>query len=133
MFTYQRKSHSKYSIKYHFVFCTKYRRRILTGLFAEYIKDLMVEKTKDQFSIDEIEVDKDHIHVLVESDPTRAPLNFVRLAKMMTTYHAWRSDWSIFLKSIYWKERTLWSDGYFVATTGQASTETIRQYIESQG
>lgn len=29
--------------------------------------------------------------------------------------------------------RTLWSDVYFVATTGQASTETIRQYIESQG
>ena len=46
MFKYQRKSHSKYSIKYHFVFCTKYRRRILTGLFADYIKELMVEKRK---------------------------------------------------------------------------------------
>jgi putative transposase len=133
MFKYQRKSHSKYSIKYHFVFCTKYRRQILTGLFAEYVKELMVEKTKDQFTIDEIEVDKDHIHVLVESDPTRSPLDFVRLAKMVTTYHAWRSNWSTFLRSVYWKERTLWSDGYFVATTGQASTETIRQYIESQG
>jgi putative transposase len=92
MLTYQRKSHSKYSIKCHFVFCTKYRRWILTGLFAEYAKDLMVEKTKEQFSIDEIEVDKDHIHVLVESDPTRSPLDFVRLTKMMTTYHAWRSN-----------------------------------------
>lgn len=102
-------------------------------MFAEYIKCLMVEKTKDQFSIDEIEVDKDHIHVLVDSDPTKSPLDFVRLAKMMTTYHAWRSDWSTLLNSVYWKERTLWSDGYFVATTGQASTETIRQYIESQG
>ena len=82
----------------------------------------MVEKTKAQFTIDEIEVDKDHIHILVDSDPTRSPLDFVRLAKMMTTYHAWRSNWSTFLKS----EKTLWSDGYFVATTGQASTETIR-------
>ena len=129
MTTYHHRSHSKFSIKYHFVFCTKYRRRILTDLFAEYIKSLMVEKTKDQFTIDEIEVDKDHIHILVDSDPTRSPLDFVRLAKMMTTYHAWRSNWSTFLKS----EKTLWSDGYFVATTGQASTETIRQYIESQG
>jgi len=93
----------------------------------------MVEKTKDQFTIDEIEVDNDHIHVLVDSNPTRSPLYFVRLAKMMTTYYAWRSNWATFLKSVYWKERTLWSDGYFVATTGQASTETIRQYIESQG
>jgi len=133
MFKYQLKSHSKYSIKYHFVFCTKYRRRILTWLFAEYVKELMVEKTKDQFTIDEIEVDKDHIHVLVDSNPPRSPLDFVRVAKMMTTYQAWRSNWSTFLKSVYWKERTLWSGGYFVATTGQASAETIRQYIESQG
>ena len=129
MFEYQHRSHSKFSIKYHFVFCTKYRRRILTDLVSEYIKSLMVEKTKAQFTIDEIEVDKDHIHILVDSDPTRSPLDFVRLAKMMTTYHAWRSNWSTFLKS----EKTLWSDGYFVATTGQASTETIRQYIENQG
>ena len=129
MFEYQHRSHSKFSIKYHFVFCTKYRRRILTDLFAEYIKSLMVEMTKAQFTIDEIEVDKDHIHILVDSDPTRSPLDFVRLAKMMTTYHAWRSNWSTFLKS----EKTLWYDGYFVATTGQASTETIRQYIENQG
>ena len=133
MFKYQRKSHSRYSIKYHFVLCTKYRRRILTGLLAESVKELMVEKTKDQFTIDEVEVDKDHIHVLVDSEPTRSQLDFVRVAKMMTTYHAWRSNWATFLKSVYWKERTLWSDGYFVATTGQASTETIRQYIESQG
>ena len=129
MFEYQHRSHSKFSIKYHFVFCTKYRRRILTDLVSEYIKSLMVEKTKAQFTIDEIEVNKDHIHVLVDSDPTKSPLDFVRLAKMMTTYHAWRSNWSTFLKS----EKTLWSDGYFVATTGQASTETIRQYIENQG
>ena len=80
MFEYHHRSHSKFSIKYHFVFCTKYRRRILTDLFAEYIKSLMVEKTKDQFTIDEIEVDKDHIHILVDSDPTKLPLDFVRLA-----------------------------------------------------
>ena len=97
MTTYHHRSHSKFSIKYHFVFCTKYRRRILTDLFAEYIKSLMVEKTKDQFTIDEIEVDKDHIHILVDSDPTKSPLDFFRLAKMMTTYHAWRSNWSTFL------------------------------------
>ena len=62
MFTYHHRSHSKFSIKYHFLFCTKYCRQILRGLFAEYIKYLMVEMTKDQFTIDDIEVDKDHIH-----------------------------------------------------------------------
>jgi REP element-mobilizing transposase RayT len=37
------------------------------------------------------------------------------------------------LKKHFWKERTFWSDGYFCCTIGNASQETIRQYIESQG
>ena len=39
----------------------------------------------------------------------------------------------VFLKQYYWKENTLWSDGYFVCTTGDACTETIKKYIEQQG
>jgi REP element-mobilizing transposase RayT len=48
--------------------------------FSEYIKAWMIELTKSKFTIDEIEVDKDHIHILVDSDPTKLPLDFVRLA-----------------------------------------------------
>ena len=33
----------------------------------------------------------------------------------------------------YWKEKTLWSDGYFAASIGQVSQETIERYIEHQG
>jgi len=38
-----------------------------------------------------------------------------------------------FLKKHFWKENTLWSDGYFVCSTGNASTETIQKYIAEQG
>jgi putative transposase len=37
------------------------------------------------------------------------------------------------LKRHFWKERTFWSDGYFCCTIGNASQETIRHSIESQG
>jgi putative transposase len=37
------------------------------------------------------------------------------------------------LSGHYWKEHTLWSDGYFAASIGEVSAETIRRYIESQG
>jgi len=37
------------------------------------------------------------------------------------------------LKKHFWKERTFWSDSYFCCTIGNASQETIRQSIESQG
>jgi putative transposase len=37
------------------------------------------------------------------------------------------------LSGHYWKEHTLWSDGYFAASIGEVSAETIKRYIESQG
>ncbi|MBD2769479.1 transposase [Hymenobacter sp. BT664] len=33
----------------------------------------------------------------------------------------------------FWKERTVFSDGYFVCSTGEASTDTVRPYITWQG
>lgn len=134
MLNYNHHSHCKYSIKMHFVFCTKYRRNILHGQFAEDIKDLIVLHTATRgYAIDTIEVDGDHLHVLVDIPPTASALDFVRIAKMMSTYHIWRSKWAAKMRKTYWRERTLWSDGYFVASTGQASTDTIRKYIEEQG
>ena len=37
------------------------------------------------------------------------------------------------LRQYYWYQRLLWSNGLFVCSIGEASPETIRQYILSQG
>ena len=37
------------------------------------------------------------------------------------------------LKRDFWKEKTFWSDGYFVCSVGNASAEMIRRYIQEQG
>ena len=34
---------------------------------------------------------------------------------------------------LIWREKTFWSDGYFVCSTGNANMETIKKYIETQG
>jgi REP element-mobilizing transposase RayT len=54
------------------------------------------------------------------------------LLKQQTTWRAW-NNYENLLQGHFWKERTLWGDGYFVCSTGDASTETIRKYIENQG
>jgi len=36
-------------------------------------------------------------------------------------------------KKHYWKENTLFSDGYFACSTGDVSTDIIKKYIENQG
>ena len=84
------------------------------------------------FSFETLEVDQDHIHCLVQSEPRISPVAIVRKLKQESTVQLWKKHEKD-LKRYFWKERTFWSDGYFCCTTGNASQETIRHYIESQG
>ena len=83
-------------------------------------------------SFETLEVDQDHIHCEVASEPRISPLAMVRKLKQESTIQLWQRHEKE-LKKPFWKERTFWSDGYFCCTIGNASQETIRQYIESQG
>ena len=84
------------------------------------------------FKIEVIEVDNDHIHLLIDSVPNISATQIVRKLKQESTISVWK-QFPQMLSKHFWKERTFWTDGYFVSTTGQASEETIRKYIENQG
>lgn len=47
-------------------------------------------------------------------------------------HHIWKK-YKQLLKLHFWKEHTFWSDGYFVASIGNANEKTIQKYIEEQG
>lgn len=130
---YVSKNHSKFLLKYHIIFSTKYRKPLLIGDFDLTLKQIMINiSEKYDFNIDILETDKDHIHMLINSVPKLSPLTIVRTLKQIST----KEMWKIYPKRMrknYWKEKTLWSDGYFVCSCGDASTETIKKYIESQG
>ena len=135
MDNYQSSAHCKYLLKYHMVFVTKYRKSILMGEFDTYIKTLLkrVSMQDDSlFSIDILETDKNHVHMMLNTKPTVSPSAIARRLKTITTAYAWQ-EWNNYLEKIYWGEHTLWSDGYFVCTTGDACIETVRQYIANQG
>jgi putative transposase len=101
--------------------------------YAEFVKSLFNEiSLKSNFCIETIEVDEDHIHCLVKSEPKISPLSIIRKLKQESTFNLWRK-FDTELKKNFWKERTFWSDGYFCCTIGNASEEVIRKYIESQG
>ena len=84
------------------------------------------------WEIIEQEVDKDHVHILIRYSPKWSILEIVRLLKQLTTYRIWQKH-SEYLSQHFWKERTFWSDGYFSCSIGNASKETIQQYIQTQG
>ena len=129
---YHSKNHSKFILTYHIIFVCKYREKVLS-IFGEYIKQIMFDISKKyDFEIKEMEVDKDHIHIMVSSVPKISPLQIVRVLKQQSTIRIWKDHYKE-MKKIYWHEKTLWTDGYFCSTIGEVSSETLKHYIQNQG
>ena len=100
---------------------------------GEECKQIMFEISKiSNFTIDTMEVDKDHIHLLLDIEPKISVSSIVNRLKSISTNRLWKKNRE-FLKNHFWKEQTFWSDGYFVCSTGNANMETIKKYIETQG
>lgn len=129
---YQSKNHSKFILTYHLIFVCKYRKKLLVK-FGEHIKQIMFDISKKyDFEILEMEVDKDHTHLMVSSVPKLSPLQIVRVLKQQSTIEIWKMHGKE-LRKQYWRENTFWTDGYFCSTIGEVSSKTLKHYIQNQG
>lgn len=127
------KNHSKFLIKYHIILVCKYRKQLLVGAVEYDMKKIMrhISEMSD-FDIEVMETDKNHLHMMVRSEPKLSPLQIVRRLKQMSTSAVWKK-YGDFLRHNFYKEHTFWTDGYFVSSIGNVSQETIKKYIENQG
>ena len=129
---YKSKNHSKFILTYHIIFTCKYRKKLLIK-YGEDVKQIMYDISKRyDFDIKEMEVDKDHIHMMISSVSKISPLQIVRVLKQQSTIQMWRR-YASELKKQYWKENTFWTDGYFCSTIGEVSSKTLKHYIQNQG
>jgi putative transposase len=130
---YHRNNRRKYLLLYPVIFVVKYRKKILSPEIAETVKASLINiASKSQFQISEMEVDKDHLHLMIDSNPEISISRIVRRIKQQTTLELWL-DHEVFLKRYFWLERTFGSDGYFASSVGNAGIDTVRQYIQNQG
>lgn len=126
--TYRANAGAVFSLKYHLVWCPKYRRPVLVEPVAARLKALLHEKAAEiGATLHALEVMPDHVHTFVESDPTRAPAHLAAQFKGFTS-HVLRREFP-HLRS---RLPTLWSRSYFIASTGAVSEATIKRYIETQ-
>ena len=129
---YRKSAHAVTSLNYHFVFVTKYRKPVLTGEVAEYLKKDIIRLMKGrEAEVLEIETDKDHVHILAELSPKYSIKDMVAMLKGITARNL-RREFPGELAKYYWK-KVFWASSYFVATTGGASLDTIKKYVENQG
>ena len=130
MSNYKSGSHTKYDIKYHIVWVTKYRKMFLTGQVADRARELIRQIClSNELTIIKGHVSKDHIHILVSASPSISVSKIVQKLKGATSHKLFEEF--AFLKQKYW-EQHLWSRGYFVATTGAVTEQIIAEYIENQ-
>ena len=117
-----------YSCKYHVVWCTKYRRKILDKDVQKDLKDIVekicLEKRCDVLAFDVVE---DHAHLLVEVDPQFGIHKLIKQLKGSSS-HFLRKKY----KNLRTKVPTLWTNSYFVSTVGGAPLSVIKKYVESQ-
>ena len=133
MSSYFSQNRKKYFLKIHLIFVCKYRKKLLTGEIGNDIKQIIFEiGNQSAFKIDTMETDKDHIHLLLDITPQFSISSIVNRMKAISTNRIWKMHSST-LKKHFWRQATFWSDGYFVCSIGEASPETIRKYIETQG
>lgn len=129
---YETKSHCKYLIALHLILVVKYRKPLLSERLGVFVKQKVFDiSTRSDFEIEEIEIDLDHIHMLIRIGTKYSVGQYIRRIKQETTAKIWKTF--PYLKDQFWVEKTFWSDGYFVCSVGNASADTIRRYIQEQG
>ncbi|GGB45865.1 IS200/IS605 family transposase [Lentibacillus populi] len=127
---YKKSSHTVYDIKYHIIWVTKYRYKILHGQIAIRTRELIRQGCEARgITILQGSVGKDHIHLLLSCPPSLAPSQILQYLKGRSS-RLLQNEFPE-LKKRYWGQH-LWARGYFCATVGNVTEEIIRNYIANQ-
>jgi putative transposase len=125
-----RGSRTVHDIKYHIVWITKSRYKILTGKVAERVRALLIEGCESRgITIVEVSVGKEYVRMLISCPIHIAPVEIVQYLKDGSS----RLIQEEFpkLKKMYWRQN-LWDEECFCATIGSVTQEMIQEYIEHQ-
>jgi putative transposase len=126
--TYKSNRNVFYSCHYHVVWCPKYRRKVLVGPIETRLKAIIGQVCQEcQAEVEELEVMPDHVHLLVSVDPQFGIHRLVKLIKGRSSRFL-RQEFPVLKRKL----PTLWTNSYFVGTTGGAPLALIKQYIEQQ-
>lgn len=115
-------------LKYHIVWCTKYRRKVLVEPVQERLKQLLTEKCKaNEYLLLELEIMPDHVHIFVGGSPTDSVHRIVSQLKGYSS-NLLRKEFNFLTTRL----PNLWTRSYYAGTVGYVSHETVQRYIKNQ-
>ncbi|MCQ2501885.1 MAG: IS200/IS605 family transposase [Lachnospiraceae bacterium] len=119
-----------YSLQYHIVWCTKYRKSVLKGDTEARCRELLQEIAQEYcFQIHAMEIMPDHIHMLVDCRPQFYIPDMVKIMKGNTARRLFLERPE--LKKELWGGH-LWNPSYCVVTVSDRSYDQVKEYIDHQ-
>ncbi|MCX6009239.1 MAG: IS200/IS605 family transposase [Chloroflexi bacterium] len=125
---YKRNAGCVFNVKYHLVWCPKYRKPVLINDIAIRLREVLSLKAKQLgIEVEMMEIQPDHVHVFITGQPTEAIQHIVNQLKGYSS-HVLRSEFATLRSRL----PTLWSRSYYIGTVGYVSEAAVRKYIENQ-
>jgi putative transposase len=123
-----RGGHTKHRLVYHLIWVPKYRKRVLRGKIAKRIRELIYQACiVNRWWTEEINVLPDHVHVLIQVQPTQSVSKVVKSLKGGTS-KVLRKEFPE-TEEFLWGD-SLWAEGYFAETVGKINLKQMKKYIK---
>lgn len=123
-------NHSVFKLTYHLILVIKYRRQVINEDISNRLKEIFCKIAPNyNITLEEWNYDKDHVHILLRGQPNTEMSKFINAYKSASSRLIKKEFPSIRQK--LWKEY-FWSKSYCLLTTGGATIDVIRKYIENQ-
>lgn len=126
-------AHTRFYLRYHFVWIVKYRKDLLLNKSVnETVKKVIAEiGARYEFELDTLGTDGNHVHLFLGAFPKYSPSRIAEILKSLSAKEIFRIHPEV--KDELWGGE-FWGDGYYVGTVGHEVTESIvKRYIQEQG
>ena len=124
-------NHSVFMLHYHLIMCIKYRNKVIDDGISNCLREIFVKIAPSyNITLEEWNHDTDHVHILFKGQPNTEISKFINAYKSASS-RLIKKEFPEIRKSL-WKEM-FWSQSFCLLTTGGATVDVIKQYIQSQG
>jgi len=128
---FRKSTHAIYNTQYHIVWTPRYRRKLLVNGVKEYLEKLFtnMEGLDEDIEVRKVNVQKDHIHIVIVIPPRVSVANVIKYMKSMSGTKL--KEKFEFMKKAMYGRGGIWSRGYCVSTVG-LNEKAIMDYVEYQ-
>ena len=125
---YSSSAHTRFYHRYHVVWATKYRYKVLQGAMRERIR-VIIMQTCEELDVHIVKgvLARDHIHMFLSIPPKLSLSDVMQRIKGRSSRRIQMEFPD--LRKRYWGRR-FWARGYFSTTSGNVTDDVIKQYLE---